>query len=619
MPSLFALLVGIDEYAPTSHVPTLQGCVNDANAAREFLEERFAPLPANLLCLLNEQATWTNVINAFRDHLGKAAAGDLAFFFYAGHGSEQAAAGIDLENEPDGMDQTVVLYDSRAVGGRDLVDKELGVLIEEITGRGVHMTVMLDCCHSGAGTRDLDGLVARQAPARATTPALSSILSGASSVPSAGTPRGSHIALEACQSVEVANEYKVGDAHRGAFTYFLLQELQACSQLPSYFDLMQRVRPRVQAQVSQTPQLETVNGDDDLHNVFLGWTRAATAQGRVARYTVEKTWQIDAGSLLGVSVGDTYAVYASGAMALALSSATVASVDSAMSALTMADDSRLDRSLLYTAIATGRWAKVNVALSGDANALALLRAALGSSLYVQEGSGARFTVTCSGGTMQIGAPLMHGLIPPALDANAGNAALIVAGLEHMAQWIARLEMQGVVSSLSADAVQLSVIQCDKPGQPTIDYADFGVLELAYTRDASGVLQPPNIEVRVSNHSGQVLFLALLAFSSDWSIAADLFPAGEQRLESGRSVFAYAAADQSSGLPIPVTIAPPATESHDDLVLLASTEPIHGRDFTLGPLADAMQATRTIGSPAPVAIPHGQLIRRVHLHTVLASA
>ena len=46
---------------------------------------------------------------------------------------------------------------NRRVGGRlrrALADKELSLLLAEVAANGPHVVVILDCCHSGGGTRD---------------------------------------------------------------------------------------------------------------------------------------------------------------------------------------------------------------------------------------------------------------------------------------------------------------------------------------------------------------------------------------------------------------------------------------------------------------------------------
>jgi hypothetical protein len=63
------------------------------------------------------------------------------------------------------MHQTLVCSDSRVDGVTDLTDKELSALISRVAARGAHVTVVLDCCHSGGGTRETDLRVRTVPPA----------------------------------------------------------------------------------------------------------------------------------------------------------------------------------------------------------------------------------------------------------------------------------------------------------------------------------------------------------------------------------------------------------------------------------------------------------------------
>src|SRR4051794_31228880 len=63
--------------------------------------------------------------------------------------------------EPDGKDEAIVPTDA---GYADpaayyLLDKEIGWLIGRITDVGAFVTVVMDCCHSSSGTRDVGGQV----------------------------------------------------------------------------------------------------------------------------------------------------------------------------------------------------------------------------------------------------------------------------------------------------------------------------------------------------------------------------------------------------------------------------------------------------------------------------
>jgi hypothetical protein len=156
--SIYALLVGIDDYAPDSviQVNQLQGCVNDITAIEVYLNERSdtEKYNLNLLTLKNKQATRDAVIDGFRNHLCQARNNDVVLFYYSGHGSQELAPEEFRHLEPDRLNETLVCYDSRTEGGWGLADKELAQLIAEVSEKKPHICIILDSCHSGSGTRD---------------------------------------------------------------------------------------------------------------------------------------------------------------------------------------------------------------------------------------------------------------------------------------------------------------------------------------------------------------------------------------------------------------------------------------------------------------------------------
>ena len=143
-PRLFVLLVGVDRYDPAVPVPTLRGCAADAQALQEFLVRRLDVPPERIVLLVNEQATRAAVVAAWQQHLlAQAQAHDQILFCFSGHGSQAPALGPD---EPNALDETLVVYDSRTPGGCDILDKELAYLIAAAESAGRRSP----CCSTAA-------------------------------------------------------------------------------------------------------------------------------------------------------------------------------------------------------------------------------------------------------------------------------------------------------------------------------------------------------------------------------------------------------------------------------------------------------------------------------------
>lgn len=89
-----ALLIGINAYpakaleATATADLTLKGCLTDVALQRELLIHRFGFEPADILTLINQQATRAGIETAFREHLiQQAQPGDVVLVHFSGYGS----------------------------------------------------------------------------------------------------------------------------------------------------------------------------------------------------------------------------------------------------------------------------------------------------------------------------------------------------------------------------------------------------------------------------------------------------------------------------------------------------------------------------------------------------
>ena len=272
---MHALLVGINDYA-SERVPDLRGCVNDVEAMQQLLTSRFGLAAENVLKLTDAQATHEAIKAAIRTQLieparkwadaGKHEPSPSFFFHYSGHGSQ---AIDETGQEPDGLDETLVPHDSRTEDIYDIKDWELGALIDELTKYTDSVTLVLDCCHSGSGTRDVK--ITRRAepdmrPQPTQRPASNNTRS-LESTPSGWALGQRYVLLAGCRDREESYEYTAQQdnsaRHHGALTYFLIEELQSMSTARryTYSELHQRVRQRVNSKFpQQMPQCEGDRG-----------------------------------------------------------------------------------------------------------------------------------------------------------------------------------------------------------------------------------------------------------------------------------------------------------------------------------------------------------------------
>lgn len=311
---VFALVVGINDYR--GQIPRLNGCLKDVDQVAGYLRKKFgdpgkAPATTVLngagnghasggspiqvetdgrlqLCTLTDsQATYDNIVRGFREHLSNATDKDTVWFHFSGHGAEQFAAPEFKALDPNGKDQALVCYreENDTNSQLFLADKELAVLLHEVSKKRPHIVVSLDACHSGSGTRDLaepEGLKPRTflflQSANQEDPALLPDVSAVRSFDSylggiyskmdhLDIPVAEHVLLSACESVQTAGDLPQG----GVFTSSLIQALDEAPGPIHYASLFAKTRARASKRRSaQNPQFDTIGGFDPYTSFLLG-------------------------------------------------------------------------------------------------------------------------------------------------------------------------------------------------------------------------------------------------------------------------------------------------------------------------------------------------------------
>ncbi|HEX2121091.1 MAG TPA: caspase family protein [Thermoanaerobaculia bacterium] len=222
-----ALLIGIEDYSGKGLRGTpspvrrnwsnLYAAVDDAEAMQETLVSEFGFEARDVVLLRNQEATRAAILRAIVTHLTEPSrAGDIAVFYFAGHGSQVPNP---LSTEDDKRDETIVPADSR-VGAPDIRDKELKRLFNAIVDRGAKLTVILDNCNSASGTRGL----LTGARVRALRPDPRVVADAGEAV--APEDRGA-LVIAAAQDYETARETLIDGTDRGVFSWALLRAIRA--------------------------------------------------------------------------------------------------------------------------------------------------------------------------------------------------------------------------------------------------------------------------------------------------------------------------------------------------------------------------------------------------------
>ncbi|MEM7532639.1 MAG: caspase family protein [Chloroflexota bacterium] len=345
---IYALLVGIDRYANPRQAPHLRGCVADVEGNYNWLVTKMGIPPENIRLLTatmdqreppDRLATRANIIQGWREHLAQADEGDQVFFNYSGHGAQ--ARSFDPK-ELDGYDETLVAHDSRASDANgnpiyDILDKELAQLIREVEERDVQVTVFMDCCHSGGGTRmtndgDEDAPRSRQCAADERERPLDTLIAGfdltefhailekneesGASTRSVGDSTagwvalGNHVLLAGCRDEELANEYRSPETGQwqGATTYFFHKAMAHYRPGMTWAEVHDFIETHVhQIYPTQTPQIE---GPGNLE-IFGGLAKDINSYLLVTE-TEGNYVKINGGVAIGLSKGAQVAIFAPG-------------------------------------------------------------------------------------------------------------------------------------------------------------------------------------------------------------------------------------------------------------------------------------------------------------------
>ncbi len=325
------LLIGIDGYAPNSIWRSLRGAVRDINLVADYLQRSLnvaahqmvkllAPNPevSDLQVPPEQLPTYANIVKQFQTLTHQAEAGDQIYIHYSGHGAQVATAYPELTNKGK-CDEGLVPCDF-ASSGYYLRDVELAFLLQQMTRKGLNVTLVLDSCNSGGATRgDCDirggtdpnpGVVGTLVADRKALAANWQALVGANQDAFWVPPTNEYILLAACRSTEFAHEFEVvkGAERHGALTYWMIDTLKSCNNANlSFQSLHDRILAKVQSQFSK--QVPLLLGDGK-RPVFGGNRQITPYTTKVLSVNASKsTVTLNAGLAQGLLPGSQFSIY----------------------------------------------------------------------------------------------------------------------------------------------------------------------------------------------------------------------------------------------------------------------------------------------------------------------
>lgn len=340
---LRALLVGIDRYPEPPPggfaYHSLYGAVSDVARVEEYLCGTLGVPAGNVTRHLaphqgGDPAKWpthANLVAALGELERSCLPGEQALVYYSGHGG-RAPTRLPLIKGAHGLDEVLAPADVGDPAVPYLRDVEIAVWLARMAARGVFVTLILDCCHSGGAVRrdrrvrghegvdrtqrPEDGLLAgreeiaalwRRAPADRAGDRLDVVPVRAQA------PTG-YALIAACRPQERAVEAEIAGDWRGVMTHHLLAALRRADEPGlTYRRLHAMVTARLHSAgyAGQTP---VVDGESD--RLLFGRERLPARRGvevlEVEGWPGERV-RLATGSLHGACRGGRYALVAPGA------------------------------------------------------------------------------------------------------------------------------------------------------------------------------------------------------------------------------------------------------------------------------------------------------------------
>ncbi|MBU6172289.1 MAG: caspase family protein [Planctomycetes bacterium] len=233
----YALIVGVNEcpqfQLPNgSHPKPLRGAETDADTIARTLVDQYRWPSAHVRVLKGVKATRSAIETAFIELATTLHPEDAFVFHFSGHGTR--VADRKPFDEPDYVDEAVCPSDATASGENLIIDDDLGKWLESLPCRKI--TVILDCCHSGTGIKDLDDDVAPRFLLIPQTPQNLASTAQTTEKPWGDIQRNTKsfdrqiTALYACKAEQQAYERRLPElqapARVGQFSHFLVEGLR---------------------------------------------------------------------------------------------------------------------------------------------------------------------------------------------------------------------------------------------------------------------------------------------------------------------------------------------------------------------------------------------------------
>jgi hypothetical protein len=293
-PSKSALLIGINAYkhspeeirvpdgaertgrnTPNLEFEDLKGSIHDVEAMRGLLTSKEFGFPnddKHIHILLDKSATHDAILKAMQKYLVTVPKpGDTVVLYISSHGSVRVdPKGHGQQYDLDGtgqhfsyLENTIVPYDWY-LGQDDIFSRDLRHIFNQAADRGIHLTAIIDSCHSGSLARGAASstLVARAFPYDSRPMPYDPYPAETAGILPQDRTDNPVLVLSAAQKEQLAYEDPHSDPPRGVFTKALIETLQALPTNRPASDVFKRLQIAMEQApdaMNQQPDLDTTD------------------------------------------------------------------------------------------------------------------------------------------------------------------------------------------------------------------------------------------------------------------------------------------------------------------------------------------------------------------------
>ncbi|MFQ5632130.1 MAG: caspase family protein, partial [bacterium] len=401
-------------------------------------------------------------------------------------------------------------------------------LINEIAQNEPHLTILLDCCHSGSGTRGVDDFInlkARQTHARDDERPLETYIGGyyeklRKKGEQLSIPASPHILLAACTRVQKAWERR---EHSGVFTTALMDVLEKSGSNISYADLFVRCRHAVRRYADdQDPQFEAVANFDGYCG-FLGQDVSVQRKGFLVHFDKSK-WVVDYGALHGApsdpekSVG--FAIYDENDRSKKIGAASTTLVGPQRSELKL-DFQSSARLSYWGEITSLPVPPIPVLLQGEGKGVKILQETLNPNIGIallpdaDEAAAAPYSLVAEKQLFKFINRETGTLITGVDGYSVPNAKRLYAVIKQVVQWERGLALQNNNTKLNKSEVDYQFFELFDDGSEHPYPGDEVTLDFVKSGDSWKKIR---FKIKARNQTGEQLYFTLVYFSRKYGIS-----------------------------------------------------------------------------------------------------